>query len=328
MIRFSLRAFHLLLAIAGCIFVSCSSRESSTSDGDSPTTASETDTTSIVDQRFYRIEAYQQTSPVDNQDVEVIESDCALLISPTEEQIAAMIKEYGEEDFSTIADDNAWYHSSASMLLDSIGVRIIVPSVRYVRLVGSEQSVTLDLRRRGALPWNLIFFNTRKSPEIVSTVDLSAKSIRQYFELKPLPDYAQEKFKNFSATYSLGDGLPQQFLEADFSGDKKVDVAVWVKQKDNGKKGILFFVDGVADPIVVGAGNELGHAGDDFKWAGIWEVVDAKLTEETTFSEEGDVNGSKPVTLEHPAISLREVEGSGGLIYFDGKTFTWIHQGD
>jgi hypothetical protein len=328
MMRYSLRAFHLLLAIAACIFISCSSRESSISEGDSPTTVNETDTASIVDQRFYRIEAYQQTSALDDQDVETIESDCALLISPTEEQIAAMVKEYGEEDFSTIADDNAWYHSSASMLLDSIGVRIIVPSMRYVRLVGSEQSVTLDLRRGGALPWNLIFFNTRKSPEIFSTVDLSAEKVRAYFDLKPLPDYAQEKFKKFTATYSLGDGLQQQFLEADFSGDKKVDVAVWVKQKDNGKKGILFFIDGNADPIIVGAGNELGYAGDDFKWAGIWEIVDAKFTEETTFSEDGDVNGSKPVTLERPAISIREVEGSGGLIYFDGKAFTWIHQGD
>jgi hypothetical protein len=328
MMRFSLRAFHLLLAITAGIFISCSSRESSPSDDDSLTTAGETDTASVIDQRFYRIGAYQQTSPVDNQDLQIIESDCALLISPTEEQITAMVKEYGEQDFSTIADDNAWYHSSATMLLDSIGVRIVVPSTRYVRLVGSEQSVTLDLRRRGALPWNLIFFNTRKSPEIFSTVDLSAEKVRAYFELKPLPDYAQEKFRKFSATYSLGDGLQQQFLEADFSGDKKVDIAVWVEQKDNGKKGILFFIDGNADPIIVGAGNELGYAGDDFKWAGIWEIVDAKFTEETTFSEDGDVNGSKPVTLERPAISIREVEGSGGLIYFDGKAFTWIHQGD
>jgi hypothetical protein len=126
----------------------------------------------------------------------------------------------------------------------------------------------------------------------------------------------------------LGDGLPQQFLEADFSGDTKRDVAVWVERKDNGKKGILFFIDGVMDPMIVGAGTELGDAGDDFKWAGIWEIVDAKFTEETTFSEDGDVNGSKPVTLERPAISIREIEGSGGLIYFDGKIFTWIHQGD
>jgi hypothetical protein len=322
MMRFCLRAFHLLPAIVVSIFISCSSREPSSSE------ANDSDTTSVIDQRFYNIDAYLETSVVNNNDVEIIESDCALLISPTEDQIAAMIKEYGEEDFSTIADDNAWYHSSARMLLDSIGVRIISPATRYVRFVGSEGSVMLDLRRKGALPWNLIFFNTKKRPEIFSTVDLSGERIREYFELKPLPGYVEEKFKKFSATYSLGDGLPLQFLEADFSGDTKRDVAVWVERKDNGKKGILFFIDGVMDPMIVGAGTELGDAGDDFKWAGIWEIVDAKFTEETTFSEDGDVNGSKPVTLERPAISIREIEGSGGLIYFDGKIFTWIHQGD
>jgi hypothetical protein len=136
MMRFCLRAFHLLPAIVVSIFISCSSREPSSSE------ANDSDTTSVIDQRFYNIDAYLETSVVNNNDVEIIESDCALLISPTEDQIAAMIKEYGEEDFSTIADDNAWYHSSARMLLDSIGVRIISPATRYVRFVGSEGSVT------------------------------------------------------------------------------------------------------------------------------------------------------------------------------------------
>jgi hypothetical protein len=57
-------------------------------------------------------------------------------------------------------------------------------------------------------------------------------------------------------------------------------------------------------------------------------TVDAKVTQETTFDSEGDVNGSKEVILERPAISIRETEGSGGLIYYDGKKFIWIHQGD
>jgi hypothetical protein len=305
---------------------SCSSKKSSSDEIDS--LGADSDTTSIIDQRFYKIEPYLVTESIDAKDEEVFASDCALLIRPTAEQVTAMIKEYGEEDFTTIADDNAWYHSNANMLLDSIGIRVIIPSTRYARLVGMNKKWLLDLRRKGALPWNLIFFNTTKGPQVFSTVDLTADQIREYFQLKPLPEFAENMFKKYASRYSLGDGLSQQFLQADFSGDGKQDIAIWVERKEDRKKGVLFFFEEQSEPVVVGAGKEFGNAGDDFKWAGIWEIVDAKVTKETTFDKEGDVSGSKDVALERPAISIRESEGSGGLIYYDGKKFIWIHQGD
>lgn len=327
MIFCPLRIFGVFtIAVLAMLSFSCSVKESPSDDVDSLSTT--TDTSSVIDPHFYKIDAYFQTDPVNRSEVEWFESDCALLINPTEEQVTAMIREYGEEDFSTIADDNAWYHSSAAMLLDSIGVRVVTPSKRFVKLTGVEQNWKLDLRRQGALPWNLILFSTKRGPQIFSTVDLSAEAIRGYFDLKPLPQYAMEKLRKVSATYSLGDGLSQHFLEADFSGDKKTDVAIFVEREDDGKKGVLFFFDGADEPIIVGAGNNLDTAGDDFAWAGLWEIIDAKSTEETTFSTDGDVNGSRSVTLERPAISIRAVEGSGGLIYYNGKTFEWIHQGD
>jgi hypothetical protein len=335
MICFSLRIFRTLtIAVSATLLFSCSGKQESASVGiDSLSTVADpsstaTDTSTLIGLRFSRIDAYLQSEPVNGDEEEWFESDCALLIHPTEDQIDAMIKEYGEEDFHIIADDNVWYHSSAGVLLDSVGVRVLTPTKRFVKLAGEDSSWRLDLRRRGAFPWNLILFSTKKGPQIFSTVDLSAEEIRAYFDLKPFPDYAIEKFRKVSTTYSLGDGLSQQFLEADFSGDKKTDIAIFVEQEHDDKKGILFFFDGSDDPIVVGAGKELGDAGDDFKWAGRWEVIDAKSTEETTFSTDGDVSGSREVILERPAISIRELEGSGGLIYYNGKTFEWIHQGD
>jgi hypothetical protein len=262
------RFWSALTAI--CFLASCSSKQSSPDNIDPLKTAS--DTTSFIDQHFYKIDAYLMTGSVDAKEEEVFESDCALLISPTDEQIAAMKKQYGEEDFYIIADDNVWYDANAMSLLDSVGVKVISPKKRYARLTGVNSQWILDLRGEGALPWNLIFFSTKKGPEIFSTVDLTAAQIRNYFELKPLPESAEEKFRKYASTYTLGDGLSQQFLEADYSGDGKQDIAIWVEQKSDGKKGILFFFEGQTEAIIVGTGTEIGSAGDDFKWAGIWEL--------------------------------------------------------
>jgi predicted Zn-dependent protease len=80
--------------------------------------------------------------------------------------------------------------------------------------------------------------------------------------------------------------------------------------------------------FLAGAGNTFGSGGDNFEWADYWEVFDQRITHETTFLENGDVDGSREIKLDHAAISIREDEGSGGLIYFNGEKFISIHQGD
>ena len=80
--------------------------------------------------------------------------------------------------------------------------------------------------------------------------------------------------------------------------------------------------------FIIGAGNKFGNGGDDYKWANTWSVFKDKVTYETKFKPDGDVDNAKKITLDRPAIRIREEEGSGGLIYFNGKEFIWIHQGD
>lgn len=41
-----------------------------------------------------------------------------------------------------------------------------------------------------------------------------------------------------------------------------------------------------------------------------------------------DVLGSREVELNNPELGIRQAEGSGGLVYFNGQKFVWIHQGD
>jgi hypothetical protein len=140
------------------------------------------DTTRVGINQLYSLESYLHDQPLDTALVNEINFDCAVLVYPGDEQIQQMKREYGEEDFYIIADDNNWYHTTSIRLLDSAKVQTITPRKQFVRFVGDEMAWTLNLRRKGSLSWNLIFFNHTKKPEVVSTVDLTMEEIKAYFE--------------------------------------------------------------------------------------------------------------------------------------------------
>jgi hypothetical protein len=162
---------------------------------------------------------------------------------------------------------------------------------------------------------------------ITTTITLIVNSLLLHAQ-SGIPEWGHENFKKFTDKYHLANYIKPQFLEADFSGDKTSDLALLIERKSDKKKGILILFAQTGQSFILGAGNEFGTGGDNFNWAGRWEVFNEKITYETTFKENGDVDGGKEVKLKRPAIEIREEEGSGGLIYFDGKKFTWIHQGD
>jgi len=143
-----------------------------------------------------------------------------------------------------------------------------------------------------------------------------------------LPSWAAEKFKAYSGKYVLSSYVKPQFLEADLSGDKKPDVAIVIERRVDKKKGILILFASTDKAFIAGAGDKFGKGGDDFEWANTWSIFKEKTTFETTFKPNGDVDSAKEVKLERPGIEIKEEEGAGGIIYFNGKEFIWIHQGD
>jgi hypothetical protein len=143
-----------------------------------------------------------------------------------------------------------------------------------------------------------------------------------------IPAWGKENLRKLADRYVLVDHMKPQFLEADFSGDKINDLALSIESKADKKKGIIILFQESDQVHVMGAGTTFGSGGDNFDWANKWETFSKPVTYETTFHENGDVAGSKEIKLERTAISIWEDEGSGGLIYFDGKKFIWIHQGD
>ncbi|MCO5935680.1 hypothetical protein NAF17_09010 [Mucilaginibacter sp. RB4R14] len=152
------------------------------------------------------------------------------------------------------------------------------------------------------------------------------------FTLTELPIWFIKSFNNkkLNERYAI---INPKFLEADFNGDKIQDIAVQVIDKRSKKKGILIINGGTNKHCIFGAGFKF--AGDDFNdtnWLDGWRLYKAKVAYETTFNADGDIKGSRKVKISHPAISIYSLQDgseiAGALIYWDGKNYVSIHQGE
>lgn len=146
------------------------------------------------------------------------------------------------------------------------------------------------------------------------------------------PSWLKPRMKTLKldGQYELSPFLKPAYLQDDFNGDGVPDLAVLVIEKATQKKGILLIQKKKSACHVFGAGNSFGKGSDDFTWADSWSVYKEKSAYATQFDKKsGDVKGGKQVPLNRHCIYIvsRE-EASGGLIYWTGKKYSWIHQGD
>lgn len=133
--------------------------------------------------QLFKLQSYLTEGRIDEVDVQSIDSSCAILIYPTEDQIAELKKTEGEENFETIADDSNFYQGTAISLLDSLGIKTVTANKKYVRLSGIQEW-TLAIRKKNLPEWNLIIFNTSKEPEIIPAINVTATKIMDYFDVK------------------------------------------------------------------------------------------------------------------------------------------------
>lgn len=139
---------------------------------------------SLSSEDLFKFEAYLVKSKVNGEDVQTISESSVLVVNPTDEQIDEMMKEYGEEDFYTIADDASYYQANAISIIDSLGVKSVSAEKPYALLIGDNAPWTINLRKKGAPGWMIILFNKSKAPEIVPAIDVNRELLTSYFELK------------------------------------------------------------------------------------------------------------------------------------------------
>lgn len=118
--------------------------------------------------------------------------------------------------------------------------------------------------------------------------------------------------------YELSYRLNPSFLRGDFDGDGKVDVAALVRQRSTGKFGIAI-VHGANNKVtILGAGTSIGNGGDDFEWMDSWEI----------YSKDGATKGTNTPKLRGDTLLVSKSEAASGLIYWNGKRYVWLQQGD
>lgn len=120
----------------------------------------------------------------EKKELQLVDSTCAVIVYPTDEQLASLKTETGEK-FMELADNYSYYQGIAIEMLDSIDIGTVAAEKRYITFKGPKKKLwELDVRKDGAPAWNLIFFKTNKDPEIISITALSRDKIMDYFERK------------------------------------------------------------------------------------------------------------------------------------------------
>jgi len=162
-------------------------------------------------------------------------------------------------------------------------------------------------------------------------VDLKAKAIKESdsgssqaptasVPLSDIPEVINRAIANASLAkdYELSFRMKPFYQRGDFNGDGKIDVAVLVKQRSSGKFGIAI-IHGVTNKVtILGAGTSIGNGGDDFDWMDSWKSY-----------SKGRVAGGTSAPKPHgDALLVSKSEAASALIYWNGKRYVWLQQGD
>ena len=171
-----------LFVLVTCSFLSSCSK-SSTVDTDHSVASDSAQAENEFDyDKLFLLESYLADGNFSENELQTIDSTCAIFVFPTEEQLENLKKTEGEDNFETILDDGNFYQAAAMNLIDSLGFKTITAKGRYLMIKG-QQTWALDVRRKNLPEWNLIFFQVDKAPIIVPTAGLGPEKILEYFQI-------------------------------------------------------------------------------------------------------------------------------------------------
>ena len=165
-----------------------------------------------------------------------------------------------------------------------------------------------------------IDLNTRTLQKSVPAQSPSASAVAQG---RDLPESVQRVMRNssFGKNYEVSFHMNPSYLSGGFNGDGKIDVAVLVKQRSTGKLGIAIVAGATNKVAILGAGIPIGNGGDDFAWMDSWQVY----SKGRAAHAEGETGTPR---LRGDALLVSKSEAASALIYWNGKHYVWLQQGD
>ena len=164
--------------------------------------------------------------------------------------------------------------------------------------------------------WSMLFLT-------LARIDSSAAVEIDFVTLANLPPLVRESFENSpqAKRYAFSAHINPFYLHGDFDGDGQLDTAVWITERATGKSGIAIFHAKANRLVIVGAGRDLGNAGDNFSGLDAWHVFGRGPVQR-------GADGKPPPKLCGDALMVMKTESASGLIYWDGNRYGWYQQGD
>ena len=127
--------------------------------------------------------------------------------------------------------------------------------------------------------------------------------------------------------YQVENRLNPFYLEEDFNGDGILDIALPIKEISSKKLGFVIIHGGKNEQFIVGAGTLIKNAlGDDQSYIDVWKLNREKENTGTELDENGDLIESKPVLLDNPSINILKTELGGGILFWNGTEYEYLHQ--
>lgn len=155
------------------------------------------------------------------------------------------------------------------------------------------------------------------SKAIVIIVFILAVSIIEVYsnskpsgEIDCIPTWAIKSLdqSGFFENLSFSPQINPLVIEGDFNHDQKVDIAIVVRERGTGKKGIAIVHQGQSETQILGAGYDFGSGGKNWEWMDQWNIA------KTHNNDDG--------------IFVSKSESASALIFWDGKKYVWEQWGD
>jgi hypothetical protein len=84
-----------------------------------------------------------------------------------------MKKEYGEDDFYTVADDIMWYNGQMLEVIDSLKINYIHTDKRLIRIITPKDRIEIN-NDTSETKWRYIYFNGKEilEKDVFEIIDL------------------------------------------------------------------------------------------------------------------------------------------------------------
>lgn len=142
-------------------------------------TASPKDSGNAEKEDNFKLENYMVYSYPPDEYI-TVNKTCVVVIYPTADQTAKMQKQMGGEDFSTAADDYAFYQSQYIEAANKRKIETVSPDKRYIKFVGNKSMMVLDRCAKVSAGWMVILFRPDSLPRISGDVEADTAFVKYF----------------------------------------------------------------------------------------------------------------------------------------------------